>query len=300
MDGIIEEITQLKQEQNAVILAHNYQIPEVQDIADHVGDSLELSRLASACPERVILFAGVRFMAETAKLLSPSKTVLLPEKDAGCPMAEMITPAQLLKMKEEHPGSPVVAYVNSTVEVKALTDICCTSSNAVKIVNSLPDRDIIFVPDRNLGSWVQRFTDKKLHMNKGYCIVHDALTLKNVTDMKALHPGALVLAHPECTAEVLDEADAVESTSGMLRYVAGSDRKEFIIATESGMNHRLRLLYPDRIFYPMQPDMVCRNMKKTTLSSIVNSLRQKKYEITLEPGLRNRAVRPVHRMLELP
>ena len=293
------EIARLKKENDAVILAHNYQVPDVQDIADHVGDSLELSRLAAKTENRVIVFCGVKFMAETAKILSPSRTVLLPEIEAGCPMADMVSPMKISEAKALHPGAAVVSYVNTNIEVKAASDICCTSANALKVVESLPQDEIIFVPDKNLGRWVQRFTKKKIHFNYGFCIVHENLRIEDVSAMKLKFPSAKVIAHPECPPAVLDLADAVESTSGMLRYVEKSKDREFIIATEEGINHRLTKLFPDRIFHPMEPRMICRNMKKTSLDSVYRSLKLGRYEISPDQGLLEAARGPLERMIRL-
>lgn len=295
--NIMEEINDLKRKTDAVILAHNYQLPEVQDVADFVGDSLELSRKAATLPHATIVFAGVKFMAETAKILSPAKTVLLPEIDAGCPLADMITEEQLLTLKKEHPDAAVVSYVNSNIGIKALSDYCCTSANAGKVVEAIPQQEIIFIPDRNLGAWVQKSTRKKLICNKGYCIVHEVVRPDHLLEMKAKFPSAKVIAHPECPMSVLEHADTVESTSGMLRYVRNSSSSEFIIVTEQGMNHRLRQEFPQKIFHDMSPAMICRNMKKTSLESVLQSLRQGQYEISPEPALMERARIPLERMI---
>jgi quinolinate synthase len=296
---ITAEIRRLKEDRHAVILAHNYQSPEVQDIADHVGDSLELSRLAASLPGSLIVFCGVRFMAETAKVLSPQKTVLLPEENAGCPMAEMIEPAQVRALREKHPDAAVVGYVNTTVETKALCDICCTSSNALKVVESLPQQEIIFLPDRNLGGWVARSTKKNIICHPGFCIVHENLRPSQVRAMKEKFPSAIVIAHPECSPAVLDLADTVQSTGGMLKFVGQSGAREFIIATEEGMNHRLSRLYPDRVFHPMEPAMTCLNMKKTTLESVLGSLRDMVHEIRLSDELIASARKPLERMISI-
>jgi len=296
---LIGEIKKLKEKRDAVILAHNYQIPEVQDIADYVGDSLELARLASSLKNKTIVFCGVRFMAETAKVLSPDKTVLLPEKDAGCPMADMILPEQLENLRSQYPGAQVVAYVNTSVEVKALSDICCTSSNAVKVVDSVSSDEIIFVPDRNLATWVSLKSKKKIICHPGFCIVHENVKPSDVLKMKELYPESIILAHPECSLEVLKLADSVQSTGGMIRYVSGSDKKEFIIVTEQGMNYRLSKLFPDRIFHSMTPEMICFNMKKTTVESVFFALKENRYEIILLKELIEKASIPLKRMLML-
>lgn len=297
--NIMEEIAYLKKSKDVVILAHNYQLPEVQDIADIVGDSLELSRKAATLSSKIILFAGVKFMAETAKILSPLKTVLLPEMDAGCPLADMITEEQLLKLKTEYPEAGVVSYVNSNIGIKALSDCCCTSANAARVVAAMPQDEIIFIPDRNLGAWVQKSTTKKLICNEGYCIVHEVVRPDHLVALKAGHPDAKVIAHPECPPSVLALADTVESTSGMLRYVENSSAEEFIVVTEQGMNHRLRKQFPDRTFYDMQPSMICKNMKKTTIHSILQALKREQYRIELDTGLMDRARKPLEKMISI-
>lgn len=299
MKTIEQRILDLKTEQNAVILAHNYQLPEVQDIADIVGDSLELARQATSLSAETVIFAGVRFMAETAKILCPDKTVLLPEEDAGCPLADMIEPGQLIKLKEQYPSAEVVSYINSNIEIKALSDLCCTSANALDIVEKANADQIIFIPDKNLGTYIQQFTKKELIFHKGFCVVHDNLNPSDILKIKKNHPEADVIAHPECPMSVIKIADSVESTGGMLRYIKNSVKKEFIIATEAGMNYRLKKSFPDRIFYSIQPEMICENMKKTTLSSILHSLEKKQFNIDLEASLMNRARRPLQRMIEI-
>lgn len=291
------ELRRLAAERNAVILAHNYQRSEVQDAADHVGDSLELARLAAATDADVILFCGVHFMAETAAILSPQKTVLMPDKRAGCPMANMVTPEALRALKAEHPDAAVVAYVNTSAAVKAETDVCCTSANAVDIVARFPaDRPIIFVPDRNLGDYVARRLGRELILWDGYCHVHDAMRAADVEKLKAAHPAAHVMAHPECRREVLDLADAVLSTSGMLRYPTEVDADEFIVCTESGLLHRLHQVFPHKQFHPLPA--VCPNMKLTTLDLAVTALRDGLNEVTVPPHIRERALRAVQRMVE--
>ncbi|NTV28125.1 MAG: quinolinate synthase NadA, partial [Methanothrix sp.] len=237
---MIEEIISLKKERHAIILAHNYQIPCVQDVADLVGDSLELSRAAASLDAEVIVFCGVDFMAETAAILSPQKKVVLPENGAWCPMAHMIAPDQLLDLKSQNPRAAVVCYVNSTAEVKAESDICCTSANGVQVVNSLPEKQVIFVPDRNLAAYVARYTDKEIIPWNGYCYVHDHFTPSEVEAARELHPLAEVLVHPECRLEVINLADYVYSTAGMGRHAKVSKAREFIIGTETGMLYRLK------------------------------------------------------------
>jgi len=319
--SLTQEILKLKHRRRAIILAHNYQRDEVQDIADFVGDSLELSRTAATIDCKVIVFAGVDFMAESASILSPDKTVLLTEEHAFCPMADMIhidspraerksfpgfsnpppyiyPPEFTLRdMKAQYPGVPVVAYVNTTADVKAESDICCTSANVVKVIESLPDERVICVPDRNLARWAARNTKKEVIAWDGYCHVHERVTPEDVKRARKVHPRALLIAHPECRLEVLEIADHVTSTSGMLRFAAASSEKEFIIGTEVGLLYRLRKENPDKIFYPLRKDMICPNMKKTTLKSVLRALRQDNYLIRVAEEIRIPAKRALDRML---
>ncbi len=290
-------ILRLKKERNAIILAHNYQIGPVQDIADVVGDSLELSRAAATMEGDVIVFAGVDFMAETAAILSPQKTVLLPAPDACCPMAEMITADELRLARSRHPGAAVVCYVNSSAEVKAESDICCTSSNAVAVVQSLKEDKIIFVPDKNLARYAARFTDKEILPWEGFCIVHDRITVDHVRKARMLHPDAPVLVHPECRPEVIDAADHVASTSGMIRYVCSSQEKEFIIGTEIGILHRLRRDCPEKTCHPLDGSMVCTNMKKTDLHMVKNALETLSPRIMVPEDIALKARHAIERML---
>jgi quinolinate synthase len=316
-----EQILTLKKKRNAIILAHNYQREEVQDIADYRGDSLELSRIAADVDCDVIVFCGVNFMAESASILSPHKTVLLPEISACCPMADMIKvsgsrelknyfpgydytggykyPADftLRDIKKLHPGVPVVTYVNTTADVKAESDICCTSANAVKIVESLDTDRVICVPDRNLSAWIAYNTDKEVITWDGFCHVHDRVTAQDVDKVKEEHPDALVLAHPECRMEVLEKADHVTSTSGMLRYARASDVKEFVIGTETGLLYKLREDSPNKKFYPLRKDMVCPNMKKTTLKSVLHVLETMENEVKVDERIRVLAKKSLDRML---
>lgn len=294
---MMDEILALKKEKSAVILAHNYQVPEVQDVADLIGDSLELSRAAARLDAEVIVFCGVDFMAETAAILSPQKRVVLPEKGAWCPMAHMITPEQLREMRSLYPDAAVVAYVNTTAEVKAESDICCTSANGVQVVNSLEQKEIIFVPDRNLGAYVQRHTDKKIIPWNGYCYVHDRFTPDEVSAARALHPQAEVLVHPECRPEVIDAADHVFSTSGMGRHARASSNKEFIIGTEVGMIYRLKKDNPDKEFYPLSEKAVCQNMKKTNLEKVLRALQTLEPRVTVPEEIAVKAKRSIERML---
>jgi quinolinate synthase len=297
-DNLQAEIRSLAAERDAVVLAHNYQRPEVQDVADYVGDSLGLARQAAETDASVIVFAGVHFMAETAKILSPDKTVLMPEPEAGCPMADMMGAEELAAWKAEHPGIPVVTYVNSTAETKAFTDICCTSANAVQVVESLDAEKILFGPDRNLASWVARaLPDVEVIPWEGYCFVHDAVTVEQVEEAKERHPTASVMAHPECRPEVVDMADAVLSTSQMLRYAADSDSQEFVVVTEEGLLHALSKAAPGKRFVNLTPEMVCKNMKITTIDKVRDSLAEMKTAIDVRGDIRARALRAVERMV---
>jgi quinolinate synthase len=294
---IHDEILRLKEDRHAIILAHNYQPAEVQDIADLTGDSLELSRAAATMDGDVIVFCGVDFMAETAAIISPEKTVLLPAQDACCPMADMITADELKLVKSRHPEAAVVCYVNTAAEVKAESDICCTSSNAVKVVNSLKENKIIFVPDRNLGLYTQRFTKKEILPWEGFCSVHDQITPDDVRKAHDLHPGAIILVHPECRPEVIDLADHVASTSGIIRQVCNSAEKEFIIGTEVGILHRLIRECPTKQCYPLSSAAICRNMKKTDLNKIRNALISLQPRVTVPEEIAHRARCAIERML---
>jgi len=293
------EILRLKKERNAIILAHNYQIAGVQDIADLTGDSLELSRAAATLDGDVIVFCGVDFMAETAALLSPEKTVLLPAADACCPMAEMITVPELRLVKSRYPDAAVVCYVNTTAVVKAESDICCTSSNAVTVVNSLAEGQVIFIPDRNLARYVARFTKKEILPFEGFCIVHDQITPMHVKAAQVRYPGAKIIVHPECRPEVIDRADIVASTSGMIRHVCTSPDTSFIIGTEVGILHRIKRECPDKLCYPLMEAAVCRNMKKTDLAAVRDALLLLRPRITVPEEIALRARRPIERMLVL-
>ena len=297
--SLIDEILSLKKERNAVILAHNYQVPEVQDIADLTGDSLELSKAAAIMETDVIVFCGVDFMAETAAILSSEKTVLLPAADACCPMAEMITAGELRLLKSRHPDAAVVCYVNTTADVKAESDICCTSSNAVKVVNSLHEDQVIFVPDRNLARYAARFTKKEILPWDGFCIVHDQITPEHVKVAQERYPGAKVVVHPECRPEVIDLSDHVASTSGMIRYVCTSPDTSFIIGTEIGILHRINKECPAKNCYPLSGSAVCRNMKKTDLSKVRDTLKTLRPRITVPEDIARSARHSIERMLAL-
>ena len=296
---IHDEILRLKEDRHAIILAHNYQTADVQDIADLTGDSLELSRAAATMDGDVIVFCGVDFMAETAAIISPEKMVLLPAQDACCPMADMITADELKLVKSRHPDAAVVCYVNTTAEVKAESDICCTSSNAVKVVNSLKEDKIIFIPDRNLALYTQRFTKKEILPWEGFCTVHDRITPDNVREAHDLHPGAIILVHPECRPEVIDLADHVASTSGIIRQVCNSAEKEFIIGTEVGILHRLTRECPTKQCYPLSPAAICTNMKKTDLNKIRNALISLQPRVTVPEEIAHRARSAIERMLSV-
>jgi quinolinate synthase len=300
MPGEIQsKIAELKRRHGAIILAHNYQLPEVQDAADVVGDSFGLSVAASKTDAKVIVFCGVDFMAESALILNPTKTVIVPDAGARCPMSAMITPEALRKLKAENPGVPVVAYVNTSAAVKAETDVCCTSSNAVKVVKSLEAKKVIFVPDRNLGLYVQRFVkDKELILWPGYCPTHEGVTVAKLKTLKDVHPEAEIIVHPECTPEVIDFADAAASTEGMINRVKSSDRREFILGTEVEHAHRMRALFPDRTFIPV-PGTVCPNMKKTTLAKVLAALETLQTRVVVPEEILRRARRPLDRMVEI-
>lgn len=300
MKTIEEQVQELKEKHGAIIIAHNYQIDEVQAIADFTGDSLELSRKAAELEEEVVVFCGVHFMAETAAILSPEKTILIPDAHAGCPMADMIDADQLRALKAKHPAAKVVCYVNSSAEVKAESDICCTSSNALRVCASLGDNDIIFVPDRNLGGYVAQQLGKEFILYNGFCPTHERIRDVDILSMKEKYPNALVLAHPECGKAVRDIADELLSTGQMCSFAQTSDHKEFIIATELGINYRLRNENPDKLFYSANPDRaVCPNMKKITVEKILWSLQEMKSRVIVPEEIARRAVGCIERMLEL-
>lgn len=295
---IVNRIQELKRQRHAIILAHNYQPGPIQDIADFVGDSLNLSIQAAQTDAAVIVFCGVHFMAETAAILSPTKTVLLPDKTAGCPMADMITAEQLAQLKAQHPDALVVCYVNSSAAVKALSDYCCTSSNAVKVVSSLPaDKSIIFVPDQNLGAFVSERTGRQLILWPGYCPTHVWIEPDDIVRLRQEYPDAQVLAHPECTAAVRALADQLLSTGQMIQYVGKSDAKSFIIATEQGILHTLAKKYPEKRFYAVSPRAICPNMKKITLEKVLWSLEDMQYVVSVPPEIAEKARKALQRMI---
>ena len=296
---LAEKILSLKKERNAVILAHNYQLGEVQDIADFVGDSLELSQNAARTNADVIVFCGVHFMAETASILCPDKIVLLPVMEAGCPMANMIRAEDLRKMKKEHPGAVIVCYINTTAEVKAESDICCTSANAVRLVQGLEAREIIFVPDQYLGHYVSTKTGKKMILWPGYCPTHVRIQTEDIHRLRKMYPGAEVMVHPECRPEVVAIADFVLSTGGMIRHARSSQAAEIIVGTEIGLIHRLRKENPDKVFIPVSEQAVCPNMKMITLENILWSMEDMSPRVKVAGDILLKARKAVDRMIEV-
>jgi len=296
---ITEKILKLKEERNAVILAHNYQLPEVQDIADFTGDSLELSRKAAETDADIILFCGVYFMAETAKILSPQKMVLIPDETAGCPMADMVDEKKLLELKKQNPEAVVVSYVNTTARVKALSDVCCTSANAQKVLEKLKGKKIIFVPDKHLGEYASKKAGVEVILYNGFCPIHERILKEHIEEKKRNYPKAKVIIHPECFMEVCEIADEVTSTSGMLKYAKGSFDKEFIIGTEIGLLHPLKKQNPEKDFYPASEIAVCENMKKTTLEKVLWSLEDLKFEVEVPEEIREKAKLALDKMLEI-
>jgi quinolinate synthase len=296
--GMSAEIRELARERDTVILAHNYQRAEIQDVADFVGDSLGLSRQAAETSASTIVFAGVHFMAETAKILAPEKTVLLPEPRAGCPMSDMVTGEALVEWKAEHPGVPLVTYVNSSAEVKAESDVCVTSANAVSVVRALGAEKILFAPDQNLGSWIARsLPTVEVLVWEGWCPTHNDVTAEQVLAARAEHPNAVVIAHPECRPTVVDLADAVLSTSQMLTFAAENPAGEFVVVTEEGLLHALRKAAPGKRFFELSPRMLCPNMKVTTLTKVRDCLAHGTGEVHVAPGVRERALLAVERMV---
>ncbi len=297
--GLVERISVLRKKRNAVILVHNYQLGEVQDIADFVGDSLELSRNAAKTTADVIVFCGVHFMAETASIICPDKVVLLPDVNAGCPMADMITPERLRAKKKEHPQAAVVCYVNSSAAVKAESDICCTSTNAVEVVESLDAPEILFIPDQYLGHYVSTRTDRKLILWPGFCPTHVRIKPERIKELKQEYPQAKVVVHPECRPEVIALADEVSSTSGMCRYARRDEVREMIVGTETGIIHRLKKENPGKRFIPVSEQAICPNMKLITLEKVVWSLEEMSPEVKVSEEIRLRAIAAVDRMLKI-
>ena len=302
---LFEEIEKLKKEKNAVVLAHYYQEPDIQDIADYIGDSLGLSQQAAKTDADIIVFAGVHFMAETAKILSPQKKVLLPDLKAGCSLADSCPPHLFRKFKENYPDHLVITYVNCTAELKALSDIVCTSSNAIGIVESLPkDQKIIFGPDKNLGAYVAKKTGRDLVLWNGACMVHEIFSREKITKLKERHPDAKLLAHPECEEVILKMADYIGSTTGLLKYATKSKDKEFIVATESGILHQMEKENPDKLFIPAPPNNMCAcndcpHMKRNTLEKLYLCMKNELPEVTVPEDIIKRAVKPIERMLEI-
>lgn len=300
LTDMLNEIKRMKREKNAVIVAHNYQVDEVQELADVVGDSFKLSQYCASTNADVVVFCGVHFMAESAKILSPEKTVLLPEIDAGCPMANMVTAEALIEEKKKYPNAAVVCYINTSAAVKAECDICCTSSNALRVIRSIPNDEILFVPDQNLGSYVaKQVPEKKIHLWKGFCLTHHRVSPNDVEKAKNIHPDALVLAHPECKQEVLEMADFVGSTAQIIEYAKKSDHNKFLIATEMGILYQLKKDSPHKTFYLLTQGLVCPNMKKTSVESVYNALKYNRYEIHLDKDVMERARRSLEAMLAI-
>ena len=301
MDGkdkaLIRDIRKLAAEKNAVILAHNYQRYGVQKAADLFGDSLGLSRQAAETSARLIVFAGVFFMAESAKVLSPQKKVVMPVLEAGCPLADTLTVESLRKLKDEHPGAPVVCYINTSAAIKAECDICCTSANMLQVVESLPEKKLLFVPDKNMGRYLQTQTSKELILWKGVCPTHHRLKKEHIFELRRLHPEAKFIAHPECRLDVLELADAIRSTTGFFKYAAESDAAEFIIGTEMGVLPRMREVNPGKTFYAASEEMVCPNMKMTTLEDVLSVLETEENEVDVPEDIRDKAVKALERML---
>ena len=299
MSQTLVEIKELKKKKNAIVVAHNYQNPEIQEIADFLGDSLELSRKAQHFETDFIVFCGVRFMAESAKILAPEKKIILANDDAGCPMADMITADNVKNIREKYPDYTIVAYVNTSAAVKSEVDVCCTSSNALEIVEKIPNDKIYFVPDKNLGGWIQRQTKKTMIMWPGFCTVHNRMTVEDISRARAEFPEGVVLVHPEAPLEVLEKADAVLSTGQMVKYAAASEKKIFIIGTEQGMIYKLKKDFPDKEFYTMGRIFTCANMKKTTLFDVKNALERENNAIELSESLMKKARHSLEEMLRL-
>ncbi len=302
---LVAEIERLKKEKNAIILAHYYQESEIQDVADYIGDSLGLSQQAAATDADIIVFAGVHFMAETAKMLSPSKKVLLPDLKAGCSLADSCPPPVFKKFKEKHPDHVVVSYINCTAELKTLTDICCTSTNAVHVINSIPkDKGIIFAPDRNLGQYLIKETGRDLVLWNGSCMVHEIFSHEKITKLMIRHPEAKFIAHPECEAHLLEKADYIGSTSGLLNYTKNNDATEFIVATEPGIIHQMQKASPDKTFIPAPPNNTCAcnecpHMKRNTMEKLYLCMEHELPEITLPEWVIEKGVASIDRMLEI-
>jgi quinolinate synthase len=295
---LISKINKLKKEKNAVVLVHNYQRPEIYEVGDFLGDSLELARKASETEAEIIVFCGVDFMAESAKILNPDKIVLHPDRLANCPMANMVTVEKVMEAKKKHPNAVIVSYINTTAQIKAISDICCTSANSVKVVNSLDADEIIFTPDKNLATYTQTKTDKRIIPVEGYCYVHDKILATDVRKAKELHPNAKVMAHPECRMDVLKEADAICSTSQMIKYARESPDREFIVVTECGMVNVLKRQMPEKVFYAVGG--TCVQMKKITLEKAYDCLLNESNQVKLDKDIMDKARKALERMLAVP
>ena len=299
-NSIIDSINELKKQKNAIILAHYYVNGEIQDIADYVGDSFYLSKVAANTDADVIVFCGVSFMGESAKMLNPKKTVLMPDINADCPMAHMCEVSYIEKIKNEYEDLAVVCYINSTAELKSLSDVCVTSSNALKIVKALPQKNILFIPDKNLGNYISKLVpEKNFILNQGYCPIHNEILSSHIEEAKELHPQAKVLSHPECQSQVLELSDFIGSTSEIIDYALKSNDKEFIIATEIGVFHKLKNDNPDKVFYPVIENQICKDMKYITLEKVYDSLLNGTGEMTVSEERANTALKALDKMLEL-
>ena len=303
---LISKIETLKKQKNAIILAHYYQSPEIQDIADFIGDSLQLSQKAAETNADIILFSGVYFMAETAKILSPNKKVLIPDKDAGCSLADSIKPEEFAKFKEKYKDSIVVTYINTTAEIKAMSDIICTSSNAVNVINSIPkDKKIIFTPDKNLGNYLKSITGREMIIWDGSCYVHEEFSLEKILELRSQNPDAKIISHPECKEPILLVSDFIGSTSALLKFVIEDESKKYIVATESGIIHQMKKAKPEKEFIPAPPlDSTCgcndcKFMKLNTLEKIYMSLKNEQFEVNLTEEVIKKAYLPLKRMLEI-
>ncbi|MDD5070379.1 MAG: quinolinate synthase NadA [Candidatus Omnitrophica bacterium] len=294
-----DDFLRLKKQKKALILAHNYQLGEIQDLADYLGDSLELAKVSREVEAELIVFCGVTFMAETAKILSPEKKVLLPVKEAGCPLADTISPSQLIKLKQDYPEAWVVSYVNTSAEIKALSDVCCTSANAVSVVKNIPVNQVIFVPDKNLGWWVKKnVPEKDIILWQGGCFVHEQFKESDVDISRKNYPNAEILVHPECNFKVLEKSDKILSTGGMVNWVKQSSAKTFVIGTEQGMIYRLGKENPEKTFYSLGMARLCRNMKMTTFTALYNCLKREEFEMNLEPEIMVSARVALERMVQ--
>lgn len=299
MSELKDKIEKLKKEKNAVILAHYYVEPDVQEIADYVGDSFYLAKVAKATTADILVFCGVEFMGESAKILNPEKTVLMPDLSADCPMAHMASAEKVLEMKKQYEDLAVVCYINSSAKLKTVSDVCVTSANALKIVNALPNKNIFFIPDKNLGSFVKKNSEKNVILNDGFCPIHNEISAEDIKTIKNAHKGIKVLMHPECTEETLKEADYIGSTSGIINYVCESVEDEFIIVTEIGVIYELQEKNPNKKFYFPEPMPVCADMKKITINKVYECLFGNLNQVEIDEETREKALIPLNRMLEL-